>query len=106
MSPKDPLSSGPVPKAGVEAWRERSEERLEANISAKVIRASGTSLNVKITDISASGLRLEGADGLSIGENVLLLFPDGHAIEVAIRWALNDHAGVRIVDQVMKRTPA
>lgn len=106
MSPKDPPSPGPVPRAGVEAWRERSEERLEANISAKVITASGASLNVKITDISASGLRLEGTDRLSIGENVLLLFPDSHVIEVTIRWAVNDHAGVRIVDKVMKRTPA
>lgn len=63
-----------------------------------MIRVSGASLNVTITDISASGLRLEGAEGLSIGENVLVLLPDSMVIEVTIRWALNDHAGVKIVD--------
>lgn len=98
MTPDDPLAPGRIPPVGAEGWRERSEKRRETDISAKVIRATGASLNVTITDMSASGLRLEGAEGLSIGENVLVLLPDSEVIEVTIRWAFNDHAGVKIVD--------
>lgn len=98
LTPEDPLSPGRIPLVGAEGWCERSEERRETDISAKVIRSTGASLNVTITDMSASGLRLEGAEGLSIGEKVLVLLPDSNVIEVKIRWAFNDHAGVKIVD--------
>lgn len=98
LTADDSSTPDPQPGSGVEGWRKRAEERRSTRIAAKAIRASGACLAVTITDVSASGLRLEGADGLTIGENILILLPDSSVIEVTIRWAFNDDAGARIVD--------
>lgn len=87
-----------VKQSAAQDWRQRSEERRPANIKAKVIRASGASHAVTITDMSDNGLRIEGASALVIGENVLLLLPNHSVVEVAIRWVLENQAGARIVD--------
>lgn len=98
------MSSGNFPPpdtpngSGGDGWRNRTEERRETRIAAKVIRANGASISVTIVDISDNGVRLEGADGLAIGENVLLVFSNSSVVEITIRWALDGHAGARIVE--------
>lgn len=90
-------ASGPARDPGPEGFRERREKRHNSGITAAVIRANGDQSAVTISDISDSGLRLDGADGLVIGENVLLLFDDHRVVELNIRWVLGNHAGARIV---------
>ena len=93
-----PLGDEPPIGEFAQNWRERGEERQQAEIAARVIRANGDQLPVKVSDISATGLRLEGAEALTIGENVLLLLPNSSVVELNIRWVLGPHAGARIVD--------
>jgi hypothetical protein len=68
------------------------------NIQAKLVQASGASHAVTIADLSAQGLRLEGVERLTVGEQVLLLLPDNSVYELVIRWAFDDQAGGRFVE--------
>lgn len=67
-----------------------------ANIPIKIIRSTGVSVSAVIADFSEHGLRLEGAEGLAIGEHALVLLPDHRVLEIAVRWALDDQAGIRL----------
>lgn len=81
----------------LEAWHERIEERHVTDIAVKVVQSSGSSQKAIIADLSGEGMRLEGAAGLVIGEQILVIMPDHRVVEVTVRWALGDQAGARIV---------
>lgn len=68
-------------------------------IPVKVIRSTGASLNAVIADFSEQGLRIEGVEGLTVGEHALVLLPDHRVVEITIRWALGDQAGARLIEQ-------
>lgn len=69
------------------------------NVPVKVIRATGVSLSAVVADLSEESLRLEGAEGLSVGEQALIILPDHRVLEIAVRWALGDQAGARLIVQ-------
>lgn len=79
-------------------WCSSLEKRQMTNIPVKVIRSIGTSQNA-VADLSGEGLRLEGVEGLTVGEHALVLLPDHRVLEIVVRWSLGDQAGVRLISQ-------
>jgi len=43
------------------------------------------------------GLLLEGITGLVVGERLSLVLADGEVKDLAVRWAVGDRAGARII---------
>lgn len=82
-----------------EGWRDRREGRRMTDIPVKVIRSNGSSQSAIIADLSDEGLRLDGVEGLTIGERVLMVLPNHRVREIAIRWAIGDQAGGRFINQ-------
>jgi hypothetical protein len=92
---KPPRSQGDA--SGPNDWRARIDERAGIRVSAKLIRANGSSQKVIITNESANGIGLEGVDGIGIGETALLVGEDSQVREIKIRWVVGNQAGARFV---------
>ena len=69
------------------------EHRIEIAHDATVVMADGSERPVTITDVSASGFRLQSGDILPIGEHVFLRVPRYGDFPAQIRWALGSEAG-------------
>jgi len=69
-----------------------------ADIPIKVIRSNGASLNALVADYSVESLRIEGAEGLTVGEHALIILPDHRVLEITVRWAVGNQAGARLVN--------
>ena len=87
------MSSG----ADMREWVERAQ-RHRLDTPALAIRADGSSLSVRLRDISYDGCRLEGDTVLSVGEKITLALPRMGEVKAQVRWVLADgKAGTRFV---------
>ena len=83
--------------AAVENWIER-DQRRGVELAATAIRSDGSSLGVKLRNISYDGCQLEAETLLSIGEKITLALPRMGEIKAQVRWATADGmAGARFV---------
>lgn len=79
----------------VQGWIGR-KDRFPVAIDAVVHRADGTSAQVRLTDFSEEGCRMEG-DDFQIGEQVRIDVPRLGMMEAQVRWALPGSAGTRFL---------
>jgi hypothetical protein len=77
-------------------WTER-KTRFPVAIEAVVRRVGGGKTSVKLSDFSDSGCRIEGSEGLRIGERLEIAIPRMGQVKAQVRWALSDSAGVHFV---------
>jgi len=85
-------------------WVER-DDRRGVDVPAMAYRADGSSLAVKLGNISYDGCQLEADTIFSIGEKVTLALPRMGEVKAQIRWAAQDgKAGARfLVDEIITR---
>jgi len=79
----------------VQGWIGR-KDRFPVAIDAVVHRADGSSTQVRLTDFSEEGCRMEG-DDFQIGEQVRIDVPRLGMMEAQVRWALPGSAGTRFL---------
>ena len=76
-------------------WVGRKDRRPIA-VTAVVRREDGTEVQVKLTDVSDEGCRIECDDEvLRIGEWVEIALSDSGEVKAQVRWALGTSAGVK-----------
>jgi hypothetical protein len=76
-------------------WVDRKDRR-PTDVDARVRRADGSEIQVKLTDLSDEGCRIESGDEvLRIGEWLdIEAVPIGE-LKAQVRWALDGSAGVK-----------
>jgi hypothetical protein len=74
------------------------KDRQSVAIDAVVHRSDGSTVAVKLTDVSEEGCRLEGDDTLAIGEMVQIAVARLAPVKAQVRWALPGSAGTRFLD--------
>ncbi len=81
----------------IDGWVNRNERR-DIDITAVVVRDDGTSLPVRVRNLSYEGCQIDAGTMLRIGEKVTLTLPRMGEIKTQIRWAAADGtAGVRFI---------
>jgi hypothetical protein len=76
-------------------WVERKDRR-PTDVDARVRRADGSELQVKLTDLSDEGCRIESGDqALRIGEWLDIEAKSIGELKGQVRWALGGSAGVK-----------
>lgn len=86
----------------IEGWINR-DDRRDIDIPAVVIRDDGTSLPVRVRNMSYEGCQLDAGTIMRIGERVTLALPRMGEIKTQIRWATSDGmAGARFVLEGMQ----
>ena len=92
--------------AAIENWVERGLRR-GVELAAMAYRHDGSSLSVKLRNISYDGCQLEAESVLSIGEKITLALPRMGEIKAQVRWATADGmAGARfVIDEVLAQQP-
>lgn len=74
------------------------KDRQSVAIDAVVHRADGSSMPVKLTDVSEEGCRIEADEQFAIGEQVQIALPKLAPVRAQIRWALPGSAGTRFLE--------
>jgi hypothetical protein len=77
-------------------WTDR-DSREPASFPAILIYGEGKRIPVTITNISADGCQVEGADAVPIAENVRLELAGNISADATVRWAVMGRAGLRFV---------
>lgn len=95
--------SGPMPCANkIDGWVKRNDRR-DIDIAAVIVRDDGTSLPVRVRNLSYEGCQLDAGTILRIGERVTLTLPRMGDIKTQIRWATVDgKAGIRFLPEELQ----
>jgi PilZ domain-containing protein len=78
----------------------RSSPRKKLRFGARAASASGNATEVIVHDISATGLLIEGALGLSRGEQFDVFLPRQQMIRATVVWASGRFFGCQFVDPI------
>ena len=88
-----------VTSTKIDGWVKR-DDRNEINLAAVAIREDGSSLPVRVRNLSYEGCQLDAGIVLRIGERVRLALPRMGEINTQIRWATCDGmAGARFLPE-------
>ena len=82
----------------VHGWVGR-KDRHPVSVDAVLHRAGGTSAPVKLTNLTDQGCRIEAEHDLRIGEHLEIAIPDVGKLKAQVRWALQDSAGAKFIDE-------
>jgi PilZ domain len=80
----------------IHGWIGR-KDRLPVAIDAVVYRGDGSTVPLKLTDLTEEGCRLEGDEMLHIGERIQVSVPRLGMLEAQVRWAVEGSAGARFL---------
>lgn len=73
-------------------------DRQEVDLAALAFRADGSSLGVRLRNMSYNGCLLESESAFAIGEKIRIVLPRMGEIKVQIRWtSAEGKSGVRFV---------
>ncbi|MFL6731007.1 MAG: PilZ domain-containing protein [Sphingomicrobium sp.] len=75
------------------------KDRQPVTVDAVIHRADGSSVAVRLTNISEEGCGIEGENDFLIGERVQLAIAGVGQLKAQIRWALHDSAGAKFFDE-------
>lgn len=81
----------------MQGWVGR-KDRQPVAVDATVHEDDGTATDVRLTDISEEGCRIEGDRDFRIGQRVQIAIPEVGRVSAQIRWALMGSAGAKFVD--------
>ena len=87
-------------------WVNR-KDRHEVELAALAFRADGTSVDVRLGNMSYDGCLLSSDHSFAIGEKVRLVLPRMGEIRAQVRWTLaGGKAGARFVlDEIVPEEP-
>lgn len=84
-----------------DGWVKRNDRR-DIDLAAVVVRDDGTSLPVRVRNLSFEGCQLDAGTILRIGERMILTLPRMGEIKTQIRWATPEGmAGARFLPEEM-----
>jgi hypothetical protein len=73
------------------------KDRLPVGIDAVVHRADGSTVPVKVTDLTDQGCRIETGEMFAIAERFHIAVPRLGLVEAQVRWAIDGSAGTRFL---------
>lgn len=84
-----------------QGWIKRNDRRT-VEIATHAVLSDGSTVDVRVTNISYDGCRIETGRTLPIGEGLRLALPKLGEIEAQVRWSLLGEAGIQflLVDTV------
>ena len=77
-------------------WTDR-DNREPTSFPAILVLADGERRPVTITNISAEGCQIEGAEAVPIGETVRIELAGDIRADATVRWAVLGRAGLRFI---------
>ena len=77
--------------------RDDRKERYPVAVDATLHDGDGRKTPVRLTDFSNEGCRVEGCDGVHIGERLQIAIPRMGHVKAQVRWIGSGSAGVRFV---------
>jgi len=77
-------------------WTDR-DNREPTSFPAILVLAEGKRFPVTITNISADGCQIEGAEAIPIGETVRVELAGDIRADATVRWAVERRAGLRFI---------
>jgi hypothetical protein len=80
----------------LQGWIGRKDRHL-VEIDAVVHRTDGRQEEVKLSNFSDEGCRIEALEDFQIGERLQIAIPRMGQIKAQVRWALPGSAGARFV---------
>lgn len=80
----------------IAGWIKRNERR-DVDVPALAYLTDGSSIEVRLTNISYEGCQIEAEATLPIGERLKLALPRLGEISMQVRWALDGKAGARFL---------
>jgi hypothetical protein len=73
------------------------KDRHPVEVDAVVLRTDGSETQVKLTNFSEEGCRIEAAGDFLIGERLAIAIPRMGHIKAQVRWALPGSAGAQFL---------
>lgn len=80
----------------LQGWIGR-KDRHQVEIDAVIHRDDGTNAQVKLTNLSDEGCRIDSERDFLIGERLRIAIPRMGQIKAQVRWALPGAAGARFL---------
>jgi hypothetical protein len=77
----------------------RRRDRFPVDIDALVYRGDGTQAQVRVTDFSDQGCRIQGISDFHIGERLQIAIPRMGHIKAQVRWIAAGITGARFVTE-------
>lgn len=71
------------------------KDRHSVLVDAIVYRDDGSKMSVKLANFSDEGCRVEGAEGLGIGERVRIAIARMGEVKAQVRWSFGASAGAQ-----------
>ena len=82
---------------GIDGWVKRNDRR-RVDMASTVCRDDGSTVDVRISDISHDGCQIEAGTAFAIGETVILDLPRLGEVKAQIRWtSLDGKSGARFL---------
>ena len=76
------------------------KDRHKVDVAATAVRLNGTSLPVRVSDMSPEGCRVALDGDLPIAEWLLLNVPGLAPIKAQVRWSFSGQAGLQFSDSI------
>jgi len=76
-------------------WADLREHERFAVATTALVDAGGRAANVKVRDVSRSGVKLEAVDGIANGQRVTVTIRGLRALEGRLTWTGGGHCGVQ-----------
>jgi hypothetical protein len=78
-------------------FKPRSSDRFSVAVGAELTLACGAVQTVRISNLSAGGVRFDTDVVAPIGSQAVLKLPNGLEVRSSIRWHIGDSAGAEFV---------
>ena len=83
----------------------RQHERRSAAIKA-LVQCHGRYQTVSIVDFSAGGMQLQGAFGVTTGDQIVIELLSGHKLNAKVAWSLGSRIGAQFAQALQADSPA
>ncbi|CAA2142110.1 PilZ domain-containing protein [Hyphomicrobium sp. ghe19] len=83
----------------------RRDPRQRVSFTA-ILECRGVSQNVRVVDFSATGLRVDGIQGLATGDPIQISFSPDIVLTGEIAWCVWHKAGIKLVSALDEAHPA
>jgi hypothetical protein len=73
---------------------------------AAIVECRGATQKVRIVDFSATGLRIDGINGLAMGDPIQILLAPEMVLEGQVSWSVWHKAGIKLLEPLTEDHPA
>jgi hypothetical protein len=83
----------------------RQHERRSAAIKA-LVQSHGRYQTISIVDFSAGGVQMQGAFGVTTGDQIVIELLSGHKLNAKVAWSLGSRIGAQFAQALTPDSPA